>query len=291
MNRLLDSAGLRSQEQTCALNWRSRFMKRLSDIKFSTLDLVPVRENGSAAQSLRNSLDLAQHVEKFGYNRFWVAEHHNMDGIASSATSVLLGYLAGGTSTIRVGSGGVMLPNDAPLVIAEQYGTLESLYPGRIDLGLGRAPGTDPATAYALRRTLASDPDRFPDDVVELMGYFAAPEGQKVRAVPGAGTAVPIYILGSSLFGAQVAAALGLPFAFASHFAPAHLMQALHVYRSGFRPSRQLAQPYVILGVNIVAAESDDQARFLASSGRQSVASLRRGMPIQLPPPNREFEK
>src|SRR5476651_1713460 len=205
-------------------------MKRLSDIKFSTLDLVPVRENGSAAQSLHNSLNLAQHVEKLGYNRFWVAEHHNMDGIASSATSVLLGYLAGGTSTIRVGAGGVMLPNHAPLVIAEQFGTLSALYPGRIDLGLGRAPGTDQITSSALRRTLAGDIDRFPNDVVELMGYFqpAVPD-QAVRAVPGEGQDIEVWILGSSTYGAQLAALLGLPYAFASHFAPAQLEEALEM--------------------------------------------------------------
>ena len=217
-------------------------MKSLSDVKFSTLDLVPVRANGSPAQSLRNSLDLAQHVEKFGYHRFWVAEHHNMDGIASSATSVLLGYLAGGTSTIRVGSGGVMLPNHAPLVIAEQFGTLESLYPGRIDLGLGRAPGSDMQTARALRRHLQSDADEFPQDVVELMDFFSDAPQQAVRAVPGTGLKVPIWILGSSTFGAQLAAHLGLPYAFASHFAPAQMMQAVaicsHTSRTASNVSR-----------------------------------------------------
>jgi luciferase family oxidoreductase group 1 len=214
-----------------------------------------------------------------------------MPGIASAATALVIGHVAAGTRTIRVGAGGIMLPNHAPLVVAEQFGTLESLYPGRIDLGLGRAPGTDPATAHALRRTLASDPDRFPQDVLELMAYFQPQEGQAIRAVPGSGLSVPIYILGSSLFGAQVAAALGLPFAFASHFAPAYMMQALQVYRSVFRASSTLGEPYAILGVNIIGAETDDEARFLASSGRESFASLRRGMPIQLPPPSHEFEK
>src|SRR5471030_2629312 len=233
-------------------------MKRLSDIKFSTLDLVPVRENGSAAQSLHNSLDLARHVEKFGYNRFWVAEHHNMDGIASSATSVLLGYLAGGTSTIRVGSGGVILPNPAALVIAEQFGTLESLYPGRIDLGLGRAPGSDQLTARALRRFLGSSGDTFPQDVLELQSYFrpAAP-GQAVVAVPGAGLNIPLYLLGSSDFSARLAAELGLPFAFASHFAPDYLELALEIYRRNFKPSAQLDHPHAMIGVGIFAADTD----------------------------------
>jgi luciferase family oxidoreductase group 1 len=257
----------------------------------SILDLAPITQGGSAAAALANSRDLAQHAERLGFHRYWLAEHHNMPGIASAATAVVIGHVAGGTRTIRVGAGGIMLPNHAPLVVAEQFGTLESLYPDRIDLGLGRAPGTDPVTALALRRTLASDPDRFPQDVLELMAYFAPPDGQPVRAVPGAGLSVPIYILGSSLFGAQVAAALGLPFAFASHFAPAYMMQALQIYRSAFQPSRQLERPYTILGVNVVAAPTDEEARFLASSGRQSVASLRRGMPIELPPPSHEYAK
>jgi luciferase family oxidoreductase group 1 len=214
-----------------------------------------------------------------------------MPGIASAATAVVIGHLAGGTRTLRVGAGGIMLPNHAPLVVAEQFGTLESLFPGRIDLGLGRAPGTDHATAHALRRTLASDPEAFPHDVIELMSYFAPREGQVVRAVPGSGLHVPIYILGSSLFGARVAAALGLPFAFASHFAPAMMMGALETYRGLFRPSEQLARPYAILGVNVVAAETDEEGRFLASSGREAFASLRRGMPVTLPPPSHEFEK
>src|SRR6266849_4275036 len=260
-------------------------------IPYSVLDLAPICEGSDARQAFARSLDLAQHAERWGYNRFWLAEHHGMPGIASAATSVVIAHVASGTSKIRIGAGGVMLPNHAPLVIAEQFGTLEALFPGRIDLGLGRAPGTDPATAHALRRTLASNPGAFPQDLLELMGYFAPQEGASVRAVPGAGLSVPIYILGSSTFGAQVAAALGLPFAFASHFAPAQMMQALQTYRSSFHASAHLARPYSILGVNVVAAETDEKARFLATSGRESFANLRRGMPTKLPPPNREFEK
>jgi luciferase family oxidoreductase group 1 len=260
-------------------------------VPFSILDLAPITRGSTAAVALKNTLDLAQHAERLGYQRFWLAEHHNMPGIASAATAVVIGHVAAGTRSIRVGAGGVMLPNHAPLVVAEQFGTLESLYPGRIDLGLGRAPGTDHATARALRRTLASDPDAFPHDVMELMAYFAPREGQVVRAVPGSGLAVPIYILGSSLFGARVAATLGLPFAFASHFAPAMMTDALAAYRSNFRPSEQLSSPYAILGVNVVAAPTDDEARFLASSGREAFANLRRGMPTTLPPPSKEYEK
>jgi luciferase family oxidoreductase group 1 len=260
-------------------------------IRLSVLDLAPIIQGSDAAAALQNTRDLARHAERLGFHRYWLAEHHNMPGIASAATAVVIGHVAAGTRIIRVGAGGIMLPNHAPLVIAEQFGTLESLFPGRIDLGLGRAPGTDPATAQALRRTLASDPDRFPQDILELMGYFALQEGRSVRAVPGAGLSVPLYILGSSTFGAQVAAALGLPFAFASHFAPAQMMQALQIYRAHFRPSAQLAQPYSILGVNVVAAETGEEARFLATSGRESFANLRRGMPTTLPPPNRAFEK
>jgi luciferase family oxidoreductase group 1 len=260
-------------------------------LRLSVLDLAPITQGSDAAAALRHTLDLARHAERLGFHRFWLAEHHNMPGIASAATSIVIGHVAAGTRSIRVGAGGIMLPNHAPLVIAEQFGTLESLFPGRIDLGLGRAPGTDPATAHALRRTLASDPERFPQDILELMRYFAPEAGDSVRAVPGAGLRVPLYILGSSTFGAQVAAALGLPFAFASHFAPAQMMRALQMYRSEFRASAQLAQPYSILGVNVVAAETDEQARFLATSGRESLANLRRGMPTKLPPPNRDFEK
>jgi luciferase family oxidoreductase group 1 len=261
-------------------------------IPLSVLDLAPIVQGGSAVQSFRHSLDLAQHAERWGYRRFWLAEHHNMPGIASAATAVLIGHVAAGTSTIRVGAGGIMLPNHAPLQVAEQFGTLESLFPGRIDLGLGRAPGTDPAAARALRRTLHSNPEEFPRDVLELMAFFREPEpGQPVRAVPGAGLKVPLWILGSSTFGAHVAAALGLPFAFASHFAPAQMMEAIAIYRQRFEPSEQLARPYVMLGINIVAADTEADARFLASSGRQSFASLRQGRPIELPPPSKDWER
>jgi luciferase family oxidoreductase group 1 len=260
-------------------------------VRLSILDLAPITQGSDAATALRNTLDLARHAERLGFHRYWLAEHHNMPGIASAATSVVIGHVAAGTRTIRVGAGGIMLPNHAPLVIAEQFGTLESLFPGRIDLGLGRAPGTDPVTAHALRRTLVSDPNAFPQDILELMDYFAPPEGQRVRAVPGSGLSVPIYILGSSTFGAQVAAAMGLPFAFASHFAPAEMMRALQIYRATFCPSPRWPQPYAMLGLNVIAADTDEEARFLATSGRQSFASLRRGMPITLPPPNREFER
>ncbi|MEG0859473.1 MAG: LLM class flavin-dependent oxidoreductase [Pseudomonas sp.] len=261
-------------------------MKRLADIKFSTLDLVPVRAEGSPAQSLRNSLDLARHVEKFGYNRFWVAEHHNMDGIASSATAVLLSYLAGGTSTIRVGAGGVMLPNHAPLVIAEQFGTLESLYPGRIDLGLGRAPGSDQMTARALRRERSGSADDFPDDVEELVRYLGprTPD-QKVIAVPGYGTEVPIWLLGSSLFSAQLAGMRGLPYAFASHFAPRYMHEAIRTYRNHFQPSAVLDKPYVMLGVPLVAADTDEQASYLATSVYQRILALMRGQSLVQRPP------
>ena len=258
----------------------------------SVLDLSPIVAGGTASQAFRNSLDLAQHAEAWGYKRFWLAEHHNMPGIASAATSILIAHVGAGTRTIRVGAGGIMLPNHAPLQVAEQFGTLESLFPGRVDLGLGRAPGTDHAAAVALRRTLQSNPDEFPRDVMEVMDFFREVQpGQSVQAVPGAGLRVPIWILGSSLFGAQVAAGLGLPFSFASHFAPAMLHDAIKIYRDRFTPSEYLDKPYVMLGVNIVAAESDAEARFLASSGRQSFASLRSGRPIPLPPPSKEWER
>jgi luciferase family oxidoreductase group 1 len=261
-------------------------------LPLSVLDLAPIVEGGTAAQSFHNSLDLAQHAERWGYRRYWLAEHHNMPGIASAATAVLIGHIGAGTSTIRIGAGGIMLPNHAPLQVAEQFGTLASLYPGRIDLGLGRAPGTDHAAALALRRTLQANPDEFPRDVMEVIDYFReAQPGQQVRAVPGAGLRVPIWILGSSLFGAQVAAALGLPFSFASHFAPQLLHQAIEIYRERFAASEQSSKPYVMLGVNIVAADTDTEARFLASSGRQSFASLRAGRPIALPPPSKEWER
>ncbi|WP_175652499.1 LLM class flavin-dependent oxidoreductase [Pseudomonas sp. Marseille-P9899] len=261
-------------------------MTQLADIKISTLDLVPVRQDSGPAQSLRNSLDLAQHVERFGYHRFWVAEHHNMDGIASSATSVLLGYLAGGTSTIRVGSGGVMLPNHAPLVIAEQFGTLASLYPGRIDLGLGRAPGSDQMTARALRRERSGSADDFPDDVAELVRYLGprTPD-QKVIAVPGYGTEVPIWLLGSSLFSAQLAGQRGLPYAFASHFAPRFMHEAIRVYRNHFQPSAVLDKPYVMLGVPMVVADTDEHAEYLATSVYQRILALMRGQSLMQKPP------
>jgi luciferase family oxidoreductase group 1 len=254
-------------------------------VPFSVLDLAPIVVGGSAADAFRNTLDLARHAERLGYRRYWLAEHHNMPGIASAATSVVIAFVAAGTSTIRVGAGGVMLPNHAPLVIAEQFGTLESLYPGRIDLGLGRAPGTDPLTARALRRG-AMDADTFPDDVVELQGYFrAAAAGQAIRAVPGVGLNVPIWLLGSSLFSAQLAAALGLPFAFASHFAPDHLMAALEIYRAQFRPSASLAQPYAMAGLSVIAAETDAEAQRLFTSLQLQFVNLRRGRPGPLNPP------
>jgi luciferase family oxidoreductase group 1 len=260
-------------------------------IPFSVLDLSPIIEGGDAAQSFRNTLDLARHCERWGYRRFWLAEHHSMPGIASAATAIVIGHVAAGTSTIRVGAGGIMLPNHAPLLIAEQFGTLESLFPGRIDLGLGRAPGSDQATARALRRNLFSDPDQFPQDVIELMDYFKSTEpGQIVRAVPGSGLNVPIWILGSSLFGAQLAAELGLPYAFASHFAPAQMMQAIELYRARFRPSEQLARPYVMLGFNVFAAATDEEARFLASSMQQAFVNLRSGRPSRLQPPVENYE-
>jgi luciferase family oxidoreductase group 1 len=256
-----------------------------SMIPFSILDLAPITEGDDAAGSFRNSLDLAQHGERWGYNRFWLAEHHGMPGIASAATAVLMSHVANGTSTIRVGAGGIMLPNHSPLVIAEQFGTLESLFPGRIDLGLGRAPGSDHTTARALRRNLSSDADEFPQDVVELMDYFAGSSRRQVRAVPGAGLQVPIWILGSSLFGAQLAAALGLPYAFASHFAPQMMMQAIEIYRATFRPSAQLEKPYVMLGFNVFAADTDAEAHWRASSMQQAFINLRTGNPTRLKPP------
>jgi luciferase family oxidoreductase group 1 len=260
-------------------------------VPLSILDLAPITQGSDAAAALRHSLDLAQHAERWGYRRFWIAEHHNMPGIASAATAVVIAHVAQGTSTIRVGAGGIMLPNHAPLIVAEQFGTLESLFPGRIDLGLGRAPGTDQTTAVALRRTLASNPDLFPQDVLELMAYFQPDEAQRVRAIPGAGLRIPLYILGSSLFGAQVAAAFGLPFAFASHFAAQQMIPAVRMYRERFKPSDQLSRPHVMLGINIIAADTDAEARLLATSGRKSFASLRAGTPIALPPPDPEWEK
>jgi luciferase family oxidoreductase group 1 len=261
-------------------------------IPLSVLDLCPIVEGGTPAQAFSNCLDLARHAERWGYNRFWLAEHHNMPGIGSAATAVLIGHIGAGTSTIRIGAGGIMLPNWAPLQVVEQFGTLASLFPGRVDLGLGRAPGTDRPAARALRRTLNANPDDFPNDLLELMALFRECEpDQIVQAVPGAGVDVPIWILGSSTFGAQVAAELGLPFSFASHFAPQLLFEAMRLYRDGFKPSERLTRPYVMLGVNVVAAPTDDEARFLASSGRQAFASLRAGKPIRLPPPSREWER
>jgi luciferase family oxidoreductase group 1 len=254
-------------------------------IPFSVLDLSPITEGSDAARSFRNSLDLAQHAERWGYNRYWLAEHHGMPGIASAATAVLIGHIAGGTRSIRVGAGGIMLPNHSPLVIAEQFGTLESLYPGRIDLGLGRAPGSDPVTAQALRRNLVTDADEFPRDVVELMDLMSDQPRQRIRAVPGTGLKVPVWILGSSLFGAQLAAMLGLPYAFASHFAPAQMMQAIQLYRDTFKPSAQLDKPYVMLGFNVFAADTDEQAQVRATSMQQAFVNLRSGRAAKLPPP------
>jgi luciferase family oxidoreductase group 1 len=255
-------------------------------VKLAVLDLSPITADGNASTSLKNSLSLAQHAEQLGFNRYWLAEHHNIQGIASAATAVVIGHIAAGTKTIRVGAGGIMLPNHAPLIIAEQFGTLEALFPNRIDLGLGRAPGTDQATAYAMRRNLNADVDQFPKDVVELMGYFGEPHaGQKIHAVPGTGLNIPFWILGSSLFGAQLAASLGLPYAFASHFAPEQMLNAIAVYRERFRPSAQLSKPYVMLGYNVFAADTDAQAHYLASSMQRAFVNLRRGQPGKLQPP------
>jgi luciferase family oxidoreductase group 1 len=252
--------------------------------RFSVLDLAPVREGGTVAEAFRNSVDLARHAERWGYTRFWIAEHHNMPGIASAATSVLIGHVAAQTSTIHVGSGGVMLPNHPPLVIAEQFGTLESIYPGRIDLGLGRAPGSDELAARALRYDTAEE--NFPKQVAELLAYLApAGPGQRLIAFPGAGTNVPVWLLGSSTYSAQLAAKMGLPFAFASHFAPALLLEAIEVYRTGFTPSQYLVRPYVMVGVPLVAAEGDGEARRLATSSLQRQVKLIRRQPIFIPPP------
>jgi luciferase family oxidoreductase group 1 len=258
---------------------------------FSLLDLAPIIEGGDAALALRNTLDLAQHAEQWGYHRYWLAEHHNLPGIASAATAVVIGHVANGTTAIRVGAGGIMLPNHSPLVIAEQFGTLDALFPGRIDLGLGRAPGSDQRTARALRRQLASSGDTFPEDVLELQSYFepAAPD-QAVQAVPGAGARVPLYLLGSSDFSARLAAELGLPFAFASHFAPAYLDVALALYRQNFKPSPALNSPYVMIGAGIFAAESDEEAQRLATSSQLQFLSMIRGRPGKLPPPVETME-
>lgn len=261
-------------------------------VALSVLDLAPIVEGSDARASLQASLELAQHAERWGYRRFWVAEHHGMPGIASAATSIVIAHVAAGTSSIRVGAGGIMLPNHSPLVIAEQFGTLESLFPGRIDLGLGRAPGSDVITARALRRDPMTAADAFPNDVLELLAYFG-PDAAKlpVRAVPGEGLGVPIWILGSSLFGAQLAAALGLPYAFASHFAPAQMESAIELYRQRFKPSEHLDAPRVMLGVNIFAADTEEEARFIASSMQQAFVALRRGGPTQLKPPRKDYER
>lgn len=255
-------------------------------IAYSLLDLSPIPQGATASQALANTLDLAQHAEGWGYARYWLAEHHNMPGIASAATSVVIGHVAQGTKTIRVGAGGIMLPNHAPLVIAEQFGTLDALFPGRIDLGVGRAPGSDQITARALRRHLDEDIDEFPRNVVELLAYFEPSEpNQPIRAVPGDGSEVPVWILGSSLFGAQLAAMLGLPYAFASHFAPDDLIEAIDIYRDRFKPSRYIEKPHVMAGFNVFAAATDEEANYLFTSQQQGFANLRRGRPGQLPPP------
>ena len=252
----------------------------------SVLDLSPITQGSDAGQALRHSLDLARHVERLGFSRFWMAEHHNMPGVASAATAVALAHVAGGTERIRVGAGGVMLPNHAPLVIAEQFGTLAALHPGRIDLGVGRAPGTDQLTAQALRRTLNGDIDRFPQDVLELIRWFQPSQpGQAVRAVPGEGLEVPVWILGSSLYGAQLAAALGLPYAFASHFAPADLDRAAALYRTEFRPGPSGEPPYFMPALTVLAADTDAEARFLATSLFQAFVNLRSGRAGPMPPP------
>lgn len=269
----------RNSPEPC--NMTDRFL-----VPFSVLDLAPIVEGADAGSALRNSRDLAEHVERWGYHRFWLAEHHNMPGVASAATAVAIAHVAAGTSTIRVGAGGIMLPNHAPLVVAEQFGTLASLYPNRVDLGLGRAPGTDPLTTRALRRSLRGSSDSFPADVVELIRYFNPAEpGQAVCAVPGVGLQVPVWLLGSSLFSAELAAALGLPFAFAAHFSPDLLFQALDAYRESFRPSEALRSPYAMVCTHVYAAETDQQARFLFSSLEQAFLALRRGQPRPLPPP------
>ncbi len=261
-------------------------MSEKTTVPLSVLDLAPVPQGSTPKHAFASSLALAQHAEKLGYQRYWMAEHHNMTGIASAATSVLLGFIAGGTKTIRVGSGGVMLPNHSPLVIAEQFGTLATLYPDRVDLGLGRAPGTDQRTMIALRRHLSGEVDNFPQDVQELQHYFADVQpGQPVQAVPGQGLHVPIWLLGSSLYSAQLAAALGLPFAFASHFAPDMLYQALAIYRSQFKPSEQLQKPYAMVCINAIAADTDEEARRMFTSNQQQFINLRRGNPGKLPAP------
>lgn len=258
---------------------------KFNNIPLSVLDLAQINEGSHAGQSFKNSVDLAQHVERLGFNRYWLAEHHNMPGIGSSATSLLIGHIAGETNRIKVGSGGIMLPNHAPLVIAEQFGTLESIYPGRIDLGLGRAPGSDQATAYALRRTLHSSGDDFPDQLAELQSYFDPNQTARVRAFPGEGLKIPIWLLGSSGFSAQLAAQKGLPFSFASHFSSDFTIPALQIYHQHFTPSKVLNEPYAMLGVNVIAAETDEKATWLATSQQQQMFSLMKGKPTQFKPP------
>ncbi|WP_413292728.1 LLM class flavin-dependent oxidoreductase [Bdellovibrio sp. HCB185ZH] len=260
-------------------------MKTLSDVKYSILDLASIAQGKTVADSFRNSLDLARHAEEWGFTRYWLAEHHNLEGIASSATSVLIGYIAGGTQTIRVGSGGIMLPNHAPLVIAEQFGTLGTLYPGRIDLGLGRAPGTDGLTMRALRRNMHREPD-FGEQVLELQGYFKeSAAADRVRAIPGAGVKVPFWILGSSLYSAQLAAVMGLPYAFAGHFAPDEMYDAVRLYRAGFQASEYLKEPYVMLGIQIVAADTDEKAQRLSTTVMRRFLGIIRNQRVNLEPP------
>jgi luciferase family oxidoreductase group 1 len=259
-------------------------------VPLSILDLAPIAEGSDAGVALNNARELAQHGERCGYHRFWMAEHHSMPGIASAATAVALCFVADGTSTIRIGAGGIMLPNHSPLQVAEQFGTLEALFPGRVDLGLGRAPGTDQAAAFAMRRNLDSDPNAFPRDVVELLNYFQPAEpGQRVRAIPGEGLDIPVWILGSSQYGAQLAAQLGLPYAFASHFAPQQMLAALATYRERFQPSRWLAEPYTMLGFNVFAADSDEEGALLATSLQQAFVALRTGQPGKLKPPMPDY--
>ncbi|WP_075617725.1 LLM class flavin-dependent oxidoreductase [Paenisporosarcina indica] len=260
-------------------------VRKFNNIPLSVLDLSPINEGSHAGQSFENSVELAQHVERWGFNRYWLAEHHNMPGIGSSATSLLIGHIANATERIRVGSGGIMLPNHAPLVIAEQFGTLESIYPGRIDLGLGRAPGSDQATAYALRRSLQSSGDDFPDQLAELQSYFDPSQTARVRAFPGEGLKIPIWLLGSSGFSAQLAAQKGLPFSFASHFSSDFTIPALQIYHQHFTPSNVLKEPYAMLGVNVIAAETDEKAMWLATSQQQQMFSLMQGKPTQFKPP------
>ena len=265
--------------------------KTFNHIPLSVLDLAPINEGSDAGQSFKNSVELAQHVEKLGFKRFWLAEHHNMPGIGSSATSVLIGHIAGATKNIRVGSGGIMLPNHAPLVIAEQFGTLETIYPGRIDLGLGRAPGSDQATAHALRRTLHSSGDDFPEQVNELQHYFSDNATGRVRAYPGTGLTIPIWLLGSSGFSAQLAASKGLPFSFASHFAPDYTLPAMQLYHQNFKPSATLKEPYAMVGVNIIAADTQERAEWLATSQQQQMFSLMQGKPTRFLPPIDKLEE